>query len=59
MAECPSCGKDTSIWGRDLISGVCNECVKARKAAEQAAKAQSIQEREAAEAARLEQRVWD
>lgn len=64
MAECPRCGRDVSLWGRDLLSGVCNECIKdeardakRQKLAEQAAITQTARIREEAEAARLEQRV--
>lgn len=66
MAECPRCGKDVSIWGRDLVSGVCNDCIKAevreakrQEAAKQTAMTQAARDHAAAEAAKLEQRVCD
>src|SRR5262245_41022563 len=34
MKACPICGRDVSIWGRDLTSGVCKECTEAQELAE-------------------------
>lgn len=64
MTECPRCGNDVSIWGRDLISGVCNNCAKAeareakrQRLAEQESMTLAAREQAEAEEARLEHRV--
>ncbi len=28
MADCPKCGNQTSVWSRDIKTGICNECTK-------------------------------
>ena len=71
--KCPRCGKEASVWGRDLISGLCNECIKAdarettrqhiaqqEELARAAAElARAAHEQAVADSARQEQRVRD
>ncbi|HEX8199838.1 MAG TPA: hypothetical protein VF590_05080 [Isosphaeraceae bacterium] len=35
MKTCTRCGQPASIWGMDLATGVCRDCLKADRAAEE------------------------
>lgn len=66
MGKCPKCGNDISIWARDLISGLCLDCIQAPEREAEAARQEAYRqaflqqvELEQAEKAKLEHRIRD
>ena len=57
-ASCPKCGTSTSIWSRDLASGLCRKCKGKHDRAEQAQYA-VLEADSAAKLAELVQRYLD